>query len=189
MTIEELQELIEISGKDLYSFCLHLTGSVEQGEDLYQETFLQAVRKLDQIDVSRNVKSYLCGIAVRLQKNESRKADIHNRIAPILEDQEGDRITNLAVPSESGQEGLTYILSKEQRSEVMKAVNALSDKYRIPVLLFYMEELPVKEIARILGIPKGTVLSRLRAARKQLRSTLEVYYHEGDWNEYGRCPI
>ncbi len=61
---------------------------------------------------------------------------------------------------------------------VRKAVAALPEKYRLPVLLFYMENLKVAEIAAVLKLPQGTVKSRLFQARKVLQKELEVVLNE-----------
>ena len=59
-----------------------------------------------------------------------------------------------------------------------EAVSALDEKYRITVLLYYMEGMSVAEAASVMGIPKGTVKSRLNTARKRLESELEEYFDE-----------
>ena len=68
-------------------------------------------------------------------------------------------------------------LREEQCRVVREAVSFLPEKYRVPVLLYYMEEMPVADVAEVLGIPPGTVKSRLSVARKRLESELEGYYH------------
>ena len=73
MTISELESLIHSSGKDIYSFCEQLTRSRIEAEELYQDIFLQAVQKLDKIDIDNNPKSYLLSMAVMLWKNKKRK--------------------------------------------------------------------------------------------------------------------
>lgn len=178
MTRDELEEMIENEGRNIYSFCLHLTGNVEQGEELYQETFLQAVKKCSRLDSSKNSKSYLCGIAVRIWKNEVRKRAWRTRIAPEVQNMEEEVLIGSIADQGEQKDGLSEVLNQELVREVRACVYRLDDKYRVPVLLYYMEELPVTEIAAILKIPKGTVLSRLSTARKQLKSELEVYYYE-----------
>lgn len=64
------------------------------------------------------------------------------------------------------------MIAREQAARVQRAVQQLEDKYRLPVYLHYMEELPLQEIARVLKIPKGTVKSRLYQARKSLKNML-----------------
>ena len=65
------------------------------------------------------------------------------------------------------------ILQKEKEDAVRVAVKRLPDKYRLVVLLFYMEDLPTTQVAEVMKIPIGTVLNRLYQARKILRKELE----------------
>ena len=65
------------------------------------------------------------------------------------------------------------MVREEIRESVREAVNRLPDKIRIVVLLFYMEDLSSKQVAEVMKIPIGTVLSRLHYARKILRKELE----------------
>lgn len=61
---------------------------------------------------------------------------------------------------------------------VRSAVGKLPDKYRIPVLLFYMEELSISDISSILKLPEGTVKSRIHRAKKILKQKLEDQAYE-----------
>lgn len=70
------------------------------------------------------------------------------------------------------------LLKKEETDFVRSAVNRLPDKLKLPVLLYYMEDLPVAQIAFVLKIPVGTVKSRLHFARKLLEKELEVVLDE-----------
>lgn len=62
MTIRELEQFIVQYGKDIFSFCVHLTGNVTEGEELYQEVFFKAMDKLTVICADANPKSYLLGM-------------------------------------------------------------------------------------------------------------------------------
>lgn len=74
----------------------------------------------------------------------------------------------------------TEVLRAEERRQVQRAVDTLPEKYRVVVLLYYMEELPLAQIASLLHIPSGTVKSRLYQARKLLRQKLEVLLNDND---------
>ena len=74
----------------------------------------------------------------------------------------------------------TEVLRAEERRQVQRAVDALPEKYRVVVLLYYMEELPLAQIASVLRVPEGTVKSRLYQARKLLRQQLEVLLDDND---------
>ena len=171
MTIQELEQWIARYGKDIYSFCLHLTLHKELAEDLYQDTFLTAMNKLHVIRGEENPKSYLLSIALRNWKNQVRKAAWRNRIAPQFP-AEAVEETVAAAPEDGAEE----ILKEEEKQMLWKSVRNLPEKWRIPILLYYMEELSLEEIAKILSIPQGTVKSRLYHARKQLAQELEGYF-------------
>lgn len=168
MTIQELEQCIAFYGKDIYSFCMHLTGNKERADDLYQDTFLEAMKKIKEIRYRENPKSYLLSIAVRLWKNQVRKAAWRNRIAPQVSE---ETIVELSEPV--GQDFFEHLITEEEKKSLWKAINRLSDHLRISILLYYMEELTIAEIAGMLKIPQGTVKSRLYHARKQLEIILK----------------
>ena len=163
MTKHELEWCISEFGKDIYSFCKYLTQNLSEADELYQDTFLMAVELMEKIDYDNNPKNYLLSIAVRIWKNKKRKFAWRNRIAklqPLIEEKEDDsRESAEPTPEE-------VVISKEETELVRQAVASLSDKLRPVVLLFYMEELSVLQIAAVMKIPEGTVLSRLHQARK-----------------------
>ena len=79
MTVFELEQCIETYGKEIYSFCLHLTGAREWADELYQDTFLTAMEHITQLhnEAGTNLKSYLLSVAIRLWKNKRRSGRIH----------------------------------------------------------------------------------------------------------------
>lgn len=170
MTKQELEICINEYGKDIYSFCKHLTNNPLEADDLYQDTFLTAVELKEKIDYGNNPKSYLLSIALRIWKNKRRKFAWRKRIADVRsivdeQDAEMGESTELSLEER--------ILSKEETESVRAAVSRLPDKLRIVVLLFYMEDLSTAQVAEVMKIPVGTVLSRLYQARKVLRKELE----------------
>lgn len=170
MNITELEDCIMCHGTDIYHFCLQLTKNKEEAEDLYQDTFLMVMKKLTSLEKEQNPKSYLLSICINLWKNKKRKYAWRQRIAGVEPLSEGKDYHQITIHPED------EILQKEQKEMVQHAIKKLNDKYRIPVYLYYMEELQLEEIAKILNIPKGTVKSRLFKARKLLKERLENNY-------------
>ena len=82
MTKEKLEEIIESYGKGIYSFCLKLAGGSDPADDLYQDTWLYAVKTMENLDEGKNVRSYLISVAIHLWKNKKRKYAWRKRIAP-----------------------------------------------------------------------------------------------------------
>lgn len=164
MNNEELNRLITENGRDIYNFCLNLTMSRQEAEELYQDTFLTAMDKLKE---DRNPKSYLMGTAVRLYRNRRRKTAWRQRIAPVSSQEEMQEKADDGTPE-------SEYMEKEERRAVRKAVNTLREPLRTTVLLYYSSELSVEETAEIMHVPAGTVKSRLHKARKLLKNILEA---------------
>ena len=171
MTMKELESCMEAYGKEIYNFCLHLTKDRELAEELYQDTFLTAVEIRGRIKNTENPKSYLLSITIRMWKNRQRKWAWRNRIAPISRFVEACDEDASYVISDT-------ILEAEQTLMIRNAIYKLEEKYKIIVLLYYMEELTLAQISQILHVPVGTVKSRLYTARKLLKSELEGYFYE-----------
>ena len=170
MTKQELEMCIDEYGKDIYSFCKHLTNNLQEADDLYQDTFLTAVEIKEKIDYDNNPKSYLLSIALRIWKNKKRKFAWRKRIADVrfISD---ERDAGMGESAEMSLE--ERITGKEKDEAIRMAVSRLPDKLKIVVLLFYMEDLSTAQIAEAVKIPAGTVLSRLHQARKVLKKELE----------------
>ena len=167
MTIQELEQFIALYGKDIYSFCVYLAGS--EADDLYQDTFLEAVKKKESISKDGNPKSYLLSVSVNLWNNRKRKYARRMRIAPQVGLDIRDTVRTFPDASDTP-------LKNEEKLKVTEAVMKLKEIYKIPILLYYMEDMSVTQIGRVLSLPEGTVKSRMHKARKILGEELEAYY-------------
>lgn len=170
MDREMIKRLIEDYGKEIYSFCVYLTRSREKADDLYQDTFLVAMEK-ESIDENNNPKAYLITIATNLWRNQKKKYAIRKQKANVvyLNDENLER---LDVDKESIEEKL---VREDEVLLVRELVNKLPDKQRIAILMFYMEEMKLDEIAKALKIPLGTVKSRLNQAKSKLKERMNKY--------------
>ncbi len=173
MNLSQLEQCIAEYGKEIYAFCRHLTGYTTEADELYQDTFLKAMELLDSIEYGKNPKSFLIAVAIRLWNNKRRKYAWRRRITgteELHEEQVKEPVTG-NLPEEEA-------IQKELHDIVRKAVAGLDEKYRIPVYLFYTEQLTVEEISKILKMPQGTVKTRLFKARNLLKKELEVVLDE-----------
>ena len=168
MRQEELEQYIREYGKDLYSFCRSVTWNLEEAQDLYQDTFLKLYEIRDRLVTLNNPKSYLMGIAVNLYRNEKRKLSVRRRIVGVWQSVE-EMDTDIPEDARLLEE---EVIAREECRIVRSAVQSLADKYRLSVLLFYMEELSLSEIASVLRLPEGTVKSRLHRAKRILQQML-----------------
>ena len=153
-----LVELVEQHSALLYRFAFRLTGSATDAEDLTQQTFLSAHAKISQLRQPEHAKSWLCSI-LRNAYLKSRRS-VSGR--PFLL---GDQHQELAV--ESIPEG------PFDSEDVQQALGDLPDDFKIPLVMFYFQEMSYREIAEELAIPVGTVMSRLARAKSSVRSTLK----------------
>lgn len=170
MNKQLLEHYIEAYGTDLYSFCIRLTQNRELAEELYQDTFLAMCEKEDWKEEG-NVKSYLLGIAIKLWQNRKRKFAWRKRIAaeiPLSKEQ--------GLEAFSTDENLEqHMVSKEEQEAVWKAVYKLPEQLRIVILLYYMEDFKVAEIAEKLSLSISNVKSKLMRARRYLKQELEDF--------------
>lgn len=173
MTMAELEECVDSYGKEIYGFCRQITGDWQEGEELYQETFLKATELLHRIDREGNPKSYLLSIAIRLWKNRRRKFAWRKRIAD-MESLEQIMEKGYLPPGVAGKGPEEAVLCSEQAREVRRCVWELPENYRLCTALYYASGLSVKEIAQCLKIPAGTVKSRLNKARAIIKEKLEA---------------
>ena len=138
----------------VYRFCARRIGD-ELAKDAAQETFLTAHRKLNRFDASSTLLTFLLGIANNQCRNMARK---HRREMSFTEIWEGK--------SESNERSMI------DREALRQAMTALSTDHREVIVMHELEGLTYDEIATVLGIPSGTVKSRLHHAFVQLRLRL-----------------
>ena len=149
-------------GKRLYGLCLTLCGSSFEAEDLYQDTWLQVVRNIDKYDRSRPFEPWLTRICVNLYRNRLRRLSR----SPIQQQFASQEAKELMLNSVAAPE-------KEDYSDLHAAIDKLPDKLRLTVILYYFQEMDVAAVSQVLGVPVGTVKSRLNRARNQLKEVLQ----------------
>jgi len=146
----------------LFPTVLRLTGSVEDALDLVQETFLRAYEKLNLFQGESSFYTWVYRIAVNLALSGRRKRS-WLRLSDTPQAEAADRSeTDPALPLERA----------ERERIVQEALNALAPDHRAVVVLKEFDGLRYEEIAAILGVPVGTVRSRLHRARCDLRERL-----------------
>ena len=170
MTKEELELCVYRYGSDIFSFCSYLAGNVEDRDDLYQDTFLLALQKREQIDLEQNVKSYLLSLSIGIWRNRCRKKKFRQMflLHPATDDEQPIQIPDPKADIEAA------CIEEEEIVYLRRQITSLPDRYRIPICLFYLEDMSQEEIARCMKLPVGTVKSRLNKARKILKERMEA---------------
>ncbi|MEM8618096.1 MAG: sigma-70 family RNA polymerase sigma factor [Actinomycetota bacterium] len=161
----------------LYSAALRMTRNRADAEDLVQETYLKGYRSFHTFTEGTNLRAWLFRILTNTYINTYR-AKQRRPDESDLDDVEDlylyKRIDTLADPAigRSAEESLMTLLPD---NEVKAALESLPDNFRLPVVLADVEGFAYKEIAEMLDIPIGTVMSRLHRGRKQMQKALHDY--------------
>jgi len=150
----------------LYNFAHWLTGDRNDAEDLVQETYAKALKGFRSFEEGTNLRAWM----YRILRNSflTSRSGLRAHSVSLMKDDEADLSTLTA-------HSLTpefLLLQQEGKQTVMDALGCLPVNYREVVLLCDMEEMQYKEIAQMLGVPIGTVMSRLARGRKMLRELL-----------------
>ena len=148
---------------------LRIVRHPEVAKELRQEAMLQAYLSLDGLRDEERFQSWLYGIVLNVCRGYLRdQRDSHLSLEAASG---GSRFgATPAAPEESGPEEAAE--AREQHRAVLEAVNGLSPKYRAATLLFYFEQLSVREVAASLGVSASAVKGRLHRARRQLKEQL-----------------
>lgn len=143
-----------------------LTGSPQDAEDVVQETLIRAYRSIDRFD-GRHPRAWLLTILRNVSHNLYRKK------RPQLADS-AEQLLQLPAAGPEGRSGPEErVLDGVLEAEIADALLALSQSFREVVLLVDVEGLSYQEAADVLGVPTGTVMSRLHRARRKMRRRLE----------------
>lgn len=163
------------SGK-LYRMAYFITGNKSDSEDVLQETFVKCFLHRKTLKEPERFESWISQILVRTAWKQERRSKKKSEVSyeGILElgEESGSRVAERMQEDVSAPGPLDQLLEKEASSELMKAVQGLDVRYRTIVLLYYYNELGIREIAQITGLFEGTVKSRLSKARKLLKGAL-----------------
>jgi RNA polymerase sigma-70 factor, ECF subfamily len=145
---------------DIFRTALRMTGERGHAEDVVQEVYLQAWRSFDHFETGTNCRAWLYKILFHCVSHHRRKWFRF----PLLKETEEFLEANLAQPAGVSQE-ITD-------GEILAALDEIPSEFRAVVLLVDVEEFAYKEVAEILSIPIGTVMSRLSRGRGLLRKRL-----------------
>jgi RNA polymerase sigma-70 factor (ECF subfamily) len=156
----------------LYSAALRMTRNPADAEDVVQETYLKAFRAYDSFKAGTNLKAWLYRILANTYINRYRKAQRRPSEVELGELQDLYLYKRIGESSGASVSAEEEVLHRFVDTDVKHAVESLPEHFRMPVLLADVEGFSYKEIAGILEIPIGTVMSRLHRGRKALQKKL-----------------
>lgn len=156
----------------LYKTALRMTRSVEEAEDILQETYLKAFHHYDRFEEGTNLKAWLFRIMKNTYINSYRKRKLQPLHLEFDELQEGFESTLLDQGHVADTSPETDLLNGLLDAEVRDALLGLPHDYKMAVLLVDIHGLSYQETADVLAVPVGTVMSRLYRGRKKLERSL-----------------
>ena len=154
------EEVVSTHYESLYRFAFSLAGREEDAKDLTQDCYVQLARKAHQILDRSKVKTWLFTTLYRSFLDGRRRDTRHPEVEvgaveaelPVQLPEAGERLDS---------------------ATVVEALGHLPESFRMPLILFYLEDHSYLEIADILGVPAGTVMSRISRGRAMLRKAME----------------
>ncbi|HET8777906.1 MAG TPA: RNA polymerase sigma factor [Candidatus Limnocylindria bacterium] len=175
-----LAAMIDAHGDALYGYCLHLARHEADAQDLLQDTLLRAMRGHDQLREPDRVRPWLFTIATNAWRDRQRARNRRPATVPLdpeAVDEEFSLFATIAIedPFPYSDELHLDFLRLFGDEEMQTVFGDISPPYRLPLILTTVHGFSCKEAAAILGIPLGTLLSRLHRGRKQLERGLWDY--------------
>jgi len=146
--------------RPLFGAAYRMTGNAHDAEDLVQETFLRAYRAIDRFQAGTNARAWLLTILQRVRTDAFRRRQRRPQTVELT-----DEGPHVAVPPPQNALASGY-------EDLERALAALPESFRTAVVLRDLQDLSYAEIAETLGVPAGTVMSRIHRGRVLLREAL-----------------
>jgi RNA polymerase sigma-70 factor (ECF subfamily) len=167
---KEFEELTLPLGADLFRLAYWRLANKQDAEDVVQETYLRGFRSFHTFAPGSNIKSWMTRILFNVINDLFRKRRRQTDIITL--DETGDEIASMQAESATLQDPQDQVMDAEIQPDLLEALRRLPTSLLYPLLLRELEEMTYQEIATILDIPVGTVMSRLFRARRIVRDYL-----------------
>ena len=171
-------EIVKSYQNPLYRYCLRFMKDSEDASDQVQETFVKAFKNLAKFDTRRPLSPWL----YRIARNTCLDAIRRRGSNPVRTDSslgrdedEGRSVLDKAEATGVDSDPEAVAEGKQLGAEVARHVEALDPKYREVIQLYHFDQLTYEQIAQVLKVPLGTVMTRLFRARKKLAEKLKEY--------------
>ncbi len=167
-----LNDLMERHATRVFQFLVRSLGNEDDAADLAQETFVRVYRNRDRFDPGQKFSTWLYTIASNLVRNRYRWRTRHPEVSLDAEKEPGEGGLKATLPDAADAPD-EELLKKERAETVRRAVAALAEEFREPLILAVYEGLPHAEIATVLNCSVKAVQMRIYRARQQLGRALK----------------
>ena len=151
----------------LYRLCLYLERSTDKADELFQDTWLRALEKVDRYDLDKPFYPWLTQVAVNLYRDKLRRFKLEIKRCTF----EANDFIYQTSDDDIGIE--EAFIKKEELKIVLESIQELGDKYRLPLLLVLGEQMSYKDVAQVLKIDEKLVKSRIYDGRQKLKKLLK----------------
>ncbi len=165
---DAFRQLFDRHHKRLYNYMVYAVNETGDAADLTQMTFIKAWENLPRLRNPNAFVTWLHRIAVNVVKDYARK----RKDSPMTDIIEDYTTEPLQPPDPATSDPETVVADKQRGNAVRQAVSSLPDKHRDVVVMHHLEGMEITQIAQVLGVAEGTVLSRLARARETLKRKL-----------------
>ncbi|MHC4787625.1 MAG: RNA polymerase sigma factor [Planctomycetota bacterium] len=176
--VEAFGRLVEENQDYIYNAVYHLVANEKDAEDIAQEVFVKAFRRLSSFEGRARFSTWLYGIMLNAVRSFWRRSRRRRTVSLAGTGRDGDA-PNPDPPAE-GDGPLEGSVRRERVSAVRAAIGTLDEQWREVIVLRDIRGFSYEEMAETLGLPAGTVKSRLHRARHALRERLEPLFGAPD---------
>jgi RNA polymerase sigma-70 factor (ECF subfamily) len=156
-------DIVSANSNEVAALALRLMGWSEDTEDIVQDVFFAAYKGLKKFRAKSSIKTWLFSITINLCRKRQRRKMLWKRLVSSF--QSNHKLTYNQIRSKNN-------MHLELAEKTRLAVNKLSGKYREPMVLKYLQDISIKEIAGILNLSTNAVEVRLNRARQKIRQML-----------------
>lgn len=150
----------------VFRLAYSVLGDEADANEVTQETFLAALRSLHRYQERQSLKAWLYTIALNLSRSHLRKHKVIERLKAAVGGIFRVEAQKQVTPEDQ-------VIQTEQEATLWKELNKLDERHRTAVVLRYFHDLPIAEIAQVMGTCEGTIHSRLHTARERLKDALQ----------------
>jgi len=154
-------EIVRRYKEAVFGVALGILGNPPDAEDAAQDAFIRAYENLRRYDLSRKFSTWIFTVTANICKNKLRRERF---FAPL---KNPGRVLGGEDPAEE-------VARDERQTLMQQALTTLDERYREPLILYYYADMEYKDIAEALGVPEGTIKTRIHRAKQALKEWLEA---------------
>ncbi|WP_238884292.1 RNA polymerase sigma factor [Clostridium sp. YIM B02551] len=163
---DEFRHIYEIYKDKIYRTALLILNNNTQAEDVVQEVFIKIINNIHTLKNPEAFEAWIYKITVNSCRSYFKKFYSIVEFFDFTSNLNFEKIDDSYDPEE-------YVSTAESSNIIFSEINNLSPKLKVPIILFYYNDLSIKEISKILDISEGTAKSRLHNGKKYLKEALE----------------